>query len=86
MTVYSVRDAARRVRRRRSTVQRWIGEGMPYRRHGTYRVEIEEDVLLAWFRKKLMAIVEKDPRARAAIDRIMKRLETATSSSYVWYP
>ncbi|WP_461513661.1 DUF3800 domain-containing protein [Rathayibacter agropyri] len=39
-----------------------------------------------YFSNRALTIVENDPRAGAAIDRIMKRLETATSSSYVWYP
>jgi hypothetical protein len=53
VTTYSVRDAARRVRRCRRTVQYWLDEGMPHRRNGT-RVEIDEDVLTAWLRKKLI--------------------------------
>ncbi|QHC70782.1 hypothetical protein [Rathayibacter sp. VKM Ac-2801] len=31
-----------------------MSEGIPYRRYGTHRVEIDEDELLAWFRKRLI--------------------------------
>ncbi|WP_181068028.1 hypothetical protein [Rathayibacter sp. AY1A7] len=55
MTAYSVRGAARRVKRTRTTVQNWLREGMPHRRLGTHRVEIDEDVLTDWLRRKIVA-------------------------------
>jgi phage terminase Nu1 subunit (DNA packaging protein) len=54
-SVYSVRGAARRVGRHRVTIQEWLREGMPCRRYGTHRVEIDEDVLTEWLRKKIVA-------------------------------
>jgi hypothetical protein len=60
---YSVRDAARRVRRCRKTIQRWMSEGMPHRRLGTHRVEIDEDDLCAWLRDRILG--QKASRFRA---------------------
>jgi len=55
VTAYSVRGAARRVGRTRTTIQNWLGEGMPCRRFGTHRVEIDETVLTDWLRRKIVA-------------------------------
>jgi phage terminase Nu1 subunit (DNA packaging protein) len=43
------------VKRTRTTVQNWLREGMPCRRYGTHRVEIDEDVLTEWLRRKIVA-------------------------------
>ncbi|PPH84881.1 hypothetical protein [Rathayibacter sp. AY1D9] len=55
MTAYSVRGAALRVKRHRVTIQTWLREGMPCRRYGTHRVEIDEEVLTEWLRRKIVA-------------------------------
>jgi hypothetical protein len=39
-----------------------------------------------YFTNRQMTIVEKDPRAKAAVDRIVTRIKRATTSTYVWYP
>jgi len=54
--VDSVRDAARRVRPHRRTIQQRKDEGTLYRRYRMHRVEIDEDELLAWFRKRLIDV------------------------------
>ncbi len=51
---YSVRGAARRVHRHRSTIQRWMRLGLPHRRIGTHEVEIDEDDLTSWWRETLI--------------------------------
>lgn len=60
--VYTVRSAARRVRRSRSTIQRWMHHGMPHRRLGSHHVEIDEADLTAWLRRAL--INQKSARFR----------------------
>lgn len=39
-----------------------------------------------YFTNRKKTIVEKDPRAKAAVDRIFARIQRATASSYVWEP
>jgi hypothetical protein len=39
-----------------------------------------------YFTNRKMTIVEKDPRTKAAVDRIFTRIKSATASSYVWCP
>lgn len=52
--VYSVRGAARRVRRSRWTIQRWMRHGMPHRRISDQHVEIDEAELTAWLRRSII--------------------------------
>jgi hypothetical protein len=52
---YSVRSAARRAGRHRTTVQRWLNEGLPHRRVSDQVVEIEEADLTEWLRRKILS-------------------------------
>lgn len=42
--------------------------------------------LATYFINRKTTITEKDPRARAAVDRIAARIRNATVHEYVWYP
>ncbi len=48
------RGAAKRVGRSVRTVKRWVRDGMPHTVDDVGRVVIDEQVLLAWYRQKLM--------------------------------
>lgn len=52
-------QAAKRVKRTRRTIERWIAAGMPTQKgigtDGRVRHMINEDVLLEWYRKALLA-------------------------------
>jgi len=53
-SVYNVRQAARRIKRDRVTVQRWLREGLPHERPSEFVVQIREDDLTQWLRTKLV--------------------------------
>lgn len=52
-SVFNVRQAARRIKRDRVTVQRWLREGLPHERLSEYDVRIREDDLTLWLRTKI---------------------------------
>lgn len=52
--VYNVRQAARRVKRDRVTIQRWMREGLPHERPSHFVVRIREDDLTKWLRTKIV--------------------------------
>ncbi|PPH84882.1 hypothetical protein [Rathayibacter sp. AY1D9] len=52
-STFNVRQAAKRIKRDRVTVQRWLREGLPHERPSEYDVRIREDDLTLWLRTKL---------------------------------
>jgi predicted pyridoxine 5'-phosphate oxidase superfamily flavin-nucleotide-binding protein len=62
--LYDVMMAARRVKRDRVTIYLWMRQGMPFRMIGTHRY-IEHEVLLSWYRAKLVAVRENRGRRQA---------------------
>ena len=67
------REAARRVRRSTDTIRRWRRHGMPMRFDGQGRRIVQEQVLLAWWRERLIADPVHRARLRARLREEMEK-------------